>query len=91
VAFRGQDLKGYVSTGTIGASSITFTAAVPVAPGGALVDSAPSVAKGICGDDAIAVFASASQVRATRLRAGVWSAPEAVTGASGSRVAVATR
>jgi hypothetical protein len=91
VAFRGQDGHGYAALGTIGASAITWTAAVPLVAGGVSVDTTPAVAKGVCGDDAIAVYASAGQVRATRLHGTTWSAPEPVTGASGQRVAVATR
>lgn len=91
LAFRGQDQKGYVAAGTLGASSLTWTAAVAIAPGGVPVDAPPSVAKGTCGDDAILAFASGAQVKATRLRQGAWSMPEPVTGASGPRVAVSAR
>jgi hypothetical protein len=92
VSFRGNNGKAYTMTGTLGAASISWS--VPVlllADGSATVDSAPAVAKGVCGDDAIAVLASGGQVKATQLRAGAWSVPGAVTGASGSRVSVATR
>ncbi|HEY8079846.1 MAG TPA: hypothetical protein VIF62_37200 [Labilithrix sp.] len=91
VAFEGEDGKGYASTGTISGTSITWAPAVPLVAGGVSVDSPPRVAKGVCGDDAIVAFASAGAVKVVRLRAGAWSAPEAVTGVSGSRVAVATK
>jgi hypothetical protein len=91
LAFRGQDGKAYTSTGTISGSSIAWTAPAALVLGGVSVDSAPAVAKGVCGDDAIVVFASSGQVKATRLRSGTWSTPESVSGASGARVAVATR
>jgi hypothetical protein len=92
VTFRGNNGKPYTMTGTLGASSITWS--VPVlllADGSVTVDSAPAVAKGVCGDDAIAVFAWGGQVKATQLRGGAWTVPGPVTGASGNRVSVATR
>jgi hypothetical protein len=91
VAYRGQDGKAYAALGTLGASAIAWTAATPLVAGGVSVDSPPAVAAGVCGDDAIAVYASAGQIRATRLRGTTWSAPELVTGGSGARVAVGTR
>lgn len=91
VTFAGNDSLPYVMKGTIGATAITWTAPTRLVSAATTVDSAPSVAKGVCGDDAIAVFATAGQVKATRYRGGSWSAPESVSGASGGRVAVATR
>jgi hypothetical protein len=93
VAFRGQDGNGYHAQGTLGAGgTIAWTAAQPVGAGGNVsVDSAPAVAKGVCADDAIVVYASGGAIKATRLRGTSWTAPETVTGATGSRVAVATR
>lgn len=93
VTFRGQDGNGYFARGTVdGAGTFTWVAAQPIGGGGNVsVDSTPAVARGVCGDDAIVVYASAGQVKATRLRGTTWSAPESVTGASGSRVAVATK
>src|SRR5439155_5532490 len=88
LAFQGEDGKGYASIGTIAGASITWAAAAPLASGGVAVDATPSVAKGVCGDDAIAAFASAGQVKVVRLRAGAWSTPESVSGVSGNRVAV---
>ena len=91
VAFEGDDGKGYAATGAISGTSITWTAAAPLVAGGVSVDSPPRVASGVCGDDAIAAFASAGVVRVVRLRGGSWSPPEIVGGASGSRVAIATK
>jgi hypothetical protein len=92
VTFRGKDnQRPYYMTGTIGPSAITWSAPAPLLADTSTVDSTPAVAKGVCGDDAIAVFASAGQVKATRYRAGAWSVPEPVSGASGTRVAVSTR
>lgn len=92
VMFRGNDGKPYTMTGTLGAASVTWSVpALLVADGAATVDAAPAVAKGVCGDEAIAVFSSGGQVKATHLRGGGWSVPGTVTGASGTRVSVATR
>jgi hypothetical protein len=92
VMFRGNNGKAYTMTGTLGAASLSWSIPVPLlADGSVNVDSAPAVAKGVCGDDAIAVFATGGQVKATQLRAGAWSVPGPVTGASGTRVSVATR
>jgi hypothetical protein len=93
VAFRGQDGNGYYARGTVdGAGAFTWVAAQPIGGGGNVaVDSAPAVARGVCGDDAIVVYASAGQVKATRLRGTTWTTAETVTGTSGARVAVATK
>jgi hypothetical protein len=93
VVFRGQDGNGYYARGTVDAAgTFTWVAAQPIGgAGNVAVDSAPAIARGVCGDDAIVVYASAGQVKATRLRGTTWTASETVTGASGSRVAVATK
>ncbi|CAN5922275.1 hypothetical protein BH11MYX4_BH11MYX4_63610 [soil metagenome] len=89
--FRGNDQRPYTMKGTIGASAITWSPPVALLADTSTVDGPPAVAKGICGDEAIAVFASGGQVKATRFRGTSWSVPEAVSGASGTRVSVATR
>jgi hypothetical protein len=91
VAFRGNNSRPYTMTGTIGATAISWGVPAPLLADSSTVDAAPAVAKGVCGDDAIAVFASAGQVKVTRHRGTSWSVPESVTGASGTRVSVATR
>lgn len=91
LTFRGTDGKGYYVTGTLGASSITWAPPAPLAAGGLAVDATPRPAKGVCGDDAIIAFTSGGQVKVVRLRGSTLSAPETVTGASGNRVAIATR
>lgn len=91
VTFRGNNMRPYFMTGTLGASSITWSVPAPLLPDTSTVDTAPAIAKGVCGDDAIAVYGAAGQVRATRYRGGVWTVPEPVTGASGGRISVATR
>jgi hypothetical protein len=91
VTFRGNNQRPYYMTGTIGASAIIWSAPAALLADASTVDTSPAVAKGVCGDDAIAVFASAGQVKATRYRGGAWSVPEPVSGASGTRVGVSTR
>jgi hypothetical protein len=91
VAFRGNDFRPYTMLGTIGATSITWSVPAPLLADTSTVDTAPAVAKGVCGDDAIAVFASGGVVKAAQYRGTTWSVPGTVTGASGSRVSVATR
>lgn len=89
-AFRGNDAKLYVTFGTIGAASIAWTQPTSIL-GSGTTDGAPSIAKGVCGDDAIVVFVAGGQPKATRLRGSTWTAPEIVADAAGTRVAVATR
>ncbi len=89
--FRGNDQRPYTMKGTIGATAITWSAPVALLADASTVDGPPAIAKGVCGDEAIAVFASGGQVKATRFRGTSWTAPEAVAGASGTRVSVSTR
>jgi hypothetical protein len=92
LAFRGQDGNAYYARGTIGGQNVSWTAASPIGGGAAFsVDSAPVVARGVCGDDAIFAHASGGTVRVTRLRGTTWTDPETIPGLSGSRVAIATR
>jgi hypothetical protein len=89
--FRGNNQRPYTMTGTIGASAISWSLPVPLLQDASTVDGPPAIAKGVCGDEAIAVYASGGQVKATRYRGTAWSSPESVGGTSGSRVFVATR
>lgn len=91
VTFRGNNQRPYYMTGTLGAGAISWSAPAAMLADTSTVDGAPAVAKGVCGDDAIAVFSSGGQVKATRYRGNAWTVPETVSGASGSRVSVATR
>lgn len=91
LTFEGTDGKGYYVSGTLGATSITWSSPAPLATGGVSVDGTPRAAKGVCGDDAVIAFASGGQVKVVRLRGSSLTAPELVSGASGSRVAIATR
>ena len=82
---------GYYFRGTVSNTGVTFGAAMPIGGDAAIaVDSAPSVAKGVCGDDAIIAFSSLGVVEITRLRGDAWTAPAAVGGAVGYQVSVAT-
>jgi hypothetical protein len=92
--FLGNNNRPYTMTGTIGANAITWSVPVPLLADTSTVDGPPAVAKGVCGDEAIAVFASGGLIKATRYRGTSWSVPEAVTGASvaaPARVSVSTR
>ena len=91
VTFRGNNQRPYYMTGTLGAAAVSWSAPAPLLADTSTVDAAPAIAKGVCGDDAIAVFSSAGQVRASRYRGNAWTVPETVAGAFGSRVSVATR
>jgi hypothetical protein len=91
VVFRGNDQRPYTMKGTIAGASVSWTAPVALLADASTVDGPPAVAKGVCGDEAIVVFASGGIVKATRFRGSSWTVPEAVTGAAGTRVAVATR
>ncbi len=90
-AFRGNDQRPYTMRGTIGALAVTWSPPVALLADTSTVDGPPAIAKGVCGDEAIAVFASGGQVKATRLRGTSWTVPEAVSGAAGTRVSVSTR
>jgi hypothetical protein len=91
VAFRGNDQRPYFMIGTLGGVSITWSAPAALLADTSAVDSAPAVAKGVCGDDAIVVFASGGQVKAMARRGTTWSVPGTVPGVAGSHVSVATR
>lgn len=92
--FRGNNQRPYYMTGALGLNSIGWSSPAQLLPDNSTVDSPPSVAKGVCGDDAVAVYASAGQVKATRYRGTVWTTPEpimAVSGAPVTGLSVATR
>lgn len=91
LTFRGNDGKGYYASGTLGATTITWSSPAPLATGGVAVDTTPRAAKGVCGDDAVIAFASSGAVKVVRLRGSTLTAPETVLGAAGTRVAIATR
>lgn len=52
----------------------------------------PSIASGVCGDDAVAAYATGGVVNVVRLSGTTWSSPAAIGGASNMKyVAIATR
>ncbi len=94
VAFRGNNGRPYIMLGTIGATSITWSLPAPLLADASTVDSPPAVAPGVCGDAAIAVYASGGLIKATQYRGTTWSVPGMVLGTpftAPARVSVATR
>ena len=87
VSYR-KEGRGHYVLGTVG-TGITWRGSQPFAA--ANVDSAPAVASGVCGDDAIAAYASGGRIFVTRLRGTTWTAPVVVAGLAGTKVAIATR
>jgi len=90
LVFRGTDQKPYFSTWD-GAS--TWTAPAPVVTNAnPSVLSAPSIAPGVCGADAIIAWAeSGGGVRWSTFTSGTFSSPQSLAGTSGAKsVAVAT-
>jgi len=82
---------GYYFRGTVSNDGVAFSAATPIGGDTAIsVDATPSVAKGVCGDDAILAFSSLGVVQITRLKDDAWTAPAAIDGAAGYQVSVAT-
>ncbi|MFO0736776.1 MAG: hypothetical protein U0270_12905 [Labilithrix sp.] len=94
LAFKGDDGNGYYSIGTAttdAASPINWTAPAPIGGSPTPVDTAPAVAKGDCGNDAIFAFQSGGKVKVTSVRGGAFTAIAEVPGVSGPNVAIATR
>lgn len=90
VAFRGGDGNAYHLRSSAGAT-LTWPAASALGATAPAVDSAPAIARGVCGDLAVAAYATGGTVSVTRLRGTSWSAPVVVPGLTGSRVAIATK
>jgi hypothetical protein len=93
VGYRGHDGRAYAMIGTITAGAVSWAAPSPLL-GATAASSAPAIAPGVCGDEAVAVVpvtGPPEAVRVVRLRNGAWSAPEDVPGLSGARVAAASR
>jgi hypothetical protein len=87
VAWQGGNGEGYESVydGTNGSWSS------PAQLTAAQVASAPSLAQGVCGDDAIAAYVSGGLVYTTHFAGGAWSVPSAFPAGSGSTaVSIAT-
>jgi hypothetical protein len=92
LVYRGSDMLPYWSLYTPGASP-AWTAPLPLVTGtNPVVLSVPSVARGVCGADAVVAWAEAGGVRVSTLTGSSWSAPEPVNGTAGATdVAVGTR
>ena len=92
LAYRGSDGKGYYSVYDPTKNPVWT---VPAAIGGSapLVESAPAIAPGVCGDDAVVAYAgTGGAVNVTRFAGGSFGAAATVTGTSGAKyVGIATR
>ncbi len=90
LAYLGTDGNPYGMTFDPTAAT-PWTAPVALATGLSSLPSAPSVATGVCGADAVAAFVQPAGVEVVTLSAGTWSAPSVVTGtASMTYATVAT-
>ncbi len=91
LAWRGvDDAKPYFSIW----SGTAWSAPAPFFAGGQpTLNAKPELARGICGDDAVAVYPEAGAgAKVTRLRGTTWGAPTALPSASGATdVGIATR
>jgi hypothetical protein len=88
LAWKGGNGEGYASVYTSGA---TPAWSVPAPLTSAQLASPPSIAQGVCGDDAEAAYTSGGQVYTTHFAGGAWTTPATVTGGAGAAfVAIAT-
>jgi hypothetical protein len=88
LAWQGGDGAGYESVYTPGSAVAWSTPAQLTA---AQVASAPSLAPGVCGDDAVAAYLSSGLVYTTHFAGGAWTAPAALPAGSGATaVSIAT-
>ena len=55
----------------------------PIGTGSPKLSSPPSVAPGVCGDDAVAVLTEPQGVTAVRYSGGAWLAPTVLAGTAG--------
>ena len=85
LAWRGGNGEGYESVYSAGAWS------TPAQLTSATVTAAPSLAQGVCGDDAVAAYVSSAQAYTTHFAGGAWTTPAALPAGSGATlVAIAT-
>jgi hypothetical protein len=91
LVYRGQNGQPYFSTFDP-ARAVAWSAPAALVPSGnPTLASPPSIATGVCGDDAVAVYVEAGgAVKATRFVGGAWVAPVAA-GSGATFAAVATR
>jgi hypothetical protein len=89
VAWRGADTKPYTSA--YDAAKGTWTTPAPLVAGSnPNVDAPPVVARGVCGDDAVAAYVSSGAVSVTRLSGASWTTPVTVVASGASVVSLAT-
>jgi hypothetical protein len=88
VAWEGANGEGYYSVYTTAPSTGWST---PAQLTSALIANAPSLAPGVCGDDAVAAYVSSGQVYTTHFAGGAWTTPGLQAAVSGSTfVTIAT-
>jgi hypothetical protein len=88
LAWKGGNGEGYESVYSGGA---TPTWSTPAQLTSAQLAAAPSLAEGVCGNDAVAAYVSSGQVYTTELAGGTWTTPAALPAFSGSTaVSIAT-
>ncbi len=77
LAWQGANGEGYESiySGSAWSTPAQLTSAA--------IGGAPSLARGVCGDDAVAAYVSAGSVYTTHLSVGTWTMPMLLAGASG--------
>jgi len=92
LAYRGSDNKGYFSVYDPTKTPV-WTAPAAIGGSAPLVESAPAIAPGVCGDDAVVAYAATGgAVNVTRFAGGTFGAAVAVTGTNGAKyVGIATR
>lgn len=91
MAYLGTDQHPYFSLYDPAATP-PWTSPAPLGTGSPTLTSPPSVAAGVCGDEAVAVLTETSGVATTRYAGGAWSAPTVIEGTAGMTFAtVASR
>jgi hypothetical protein len=88
LAWKGGNGEGY---GSVYAAAPAPVWSSPAQLTAAQVASAPSVAPGVCGDDAVAAYSSGGIVYTTHFAGGTWTAPAPLSGEAGvTTVSIAT-
>jgi hypothetical protein len=82
MAYLGTDQHPYFSVYSPGATP-PWTSPAPIGTGSPTLSSPPSLAPGVCGQDAVAVLAESSGVAMTSYTGGTWSAPAVIEGTAG--------
>ena len=82
LVFEGSDLNAYTSLYDPAAAT-PWTAPAPLVAAKVTLTSPPSIASGVCGDEAVAAICTASGAAVVHLRNGSWSSPEMLAGTAG--------